>query len=100
MNLIPLFDTDERLRKAIEYQDYEPNLKQHGLERKVFLLPEGAPENVANGFIPQDAYGGHQQNAHLERWATVQEMNQKACLYRQFIPALQSRQDFMVTRER
>ena len=73
--IIPLFDTAERLRKAIAYQDYELNLKQQGLEKKVFLFPEGAPENVANGFIPQDACGGHQWNAHLERWEIVQQMN-------------------------
>ena len=69
--IIPLFDVTERLQKAIAYQDYERNLKQHGLEKKVFLFPDGAPENVPNGFIPQDACGGHQWNAHFERWEVM-----------------------------
>ena len=72
MNLTPLFDTRARLQKAIAYQEYELDLKKQGREKKVFLFPEGAPENVANGFIPQDACGGHQWNAHLERWDLIE----------------------------
>ena len=75
MNLIPLFDTRVRLQKAIAYQEYELNLKKEERKKKVFLFPEGAPENVANGFIPQDACGGHQWNAHLERWEIVRQMS-------------------------